>query len=195
MAYRTSCTRALRVLNTRLSPRYISTSAPLCRPATQQGGQSPPQEANMLRSLDRTVLCPERAETAYSGTDNAVGHDVTAYDPSTTAPETELSAFEEEIRLDGEEDPLFISPANRDYSQILDKEIDGRAIVPDKGDRLGGSGSVRGWVRKGREVKIKFRTKSGKRMVTTVKGDAGDEFERLLKGLRRLQMREEAKKE
>lgn len=134
----------------------------------------------MLEALEREILCPERAETAYSGTDNEVGGDHYAYDPSITNPEGEFQCFEEEVRVDGAVDPLYVSPANRDFSQMLDPDLDGRAVGSDKGDRLGAAGSVRGWVKKGKEVKIR----QGKG-----KGVNVDEYERLLRGLRKVQMR------
>lgn len=185
MAFRTRpCTTALRALTGRAHTplRGLSTTKPAPTPSQKLHNRG------ILQILDRTILSPERAETSCSGTDNAVAADVFAYDPTVTAPESEFKCFEEEVRLDGEVDPLFISPANRDFSQTLDRDLDGRAIVRDKEDRLGGAGSSRGWVKKGKPVKVKVKTKGGK-MKTTVKGDSGDEFERLLRGLRRLQMR------
>jgi hypothetical protein len=138
------------------------------------------QESQLFTELDRTILSPERAETAYSGTDNKVGDDTYAYDPSVTAPEVEFQSFEDEIRVDGEVDPLFISPANRDFSQAIDRDLDGRAVVRDKGDRCGAAGSVRGWVNKHGTVKLRKGEKGD--------GEVGGEYERLLRGLRRVQM-------
>ncbi|KAL4933039.1 uncharacterized protein BDV17DRAFT_287401 [Aspergillus undulatus] len=166
--------------------RSITTTQTDPRPALQ-----PKTETNLglnandpvLHVLERTVLRPERAETTCSGTDNAVGTNIHSYDPHTTTPETEFATFEEEVTLGdklGETDPLFISPANRDFSQLLDRELDGRAIVRDKGDRMGMEGSVRGWVKKGKAVVVKSGGRGG---VTR------DEFERLCRGLRRVQMK------
>ncbi|KAL3466956.1 hypothetical protein BJX64DRAFT_284104 [Aspergillus heterothallicus] len=138
------------------------------------------QQSQLLTELDRTILSPERAETAYSGTDNKVGDDTYAYDPSVTNPESEFQLFENEIRVDGECDPLFISPANRDFSQTLDRDLDGRAIVRDKGDRQGAAGSVRGWVNKHGTVRLRKGEKGD--------GEQGSEYERMLRGLRKMQM-------
>ncbi|KAL2832226.1 hypothetical protein BJY01DRAFT_102978 [Aspergillus pseudoustus] len=138
------------------------------------------QKSQILTEPDRTILSPERAETSYSGTDNKVGDDTFAYDPSVTNPESEFQSFEDEIRVDGECDPLFISPANRDFSQTLDRDLDGRAIVRDKGDRRGAAGSVRGWVNKHGTVRLRKGEKGD--------GEQGSDYERMLRGLRRMQM-------
>ncbi|KAL2811959.1 hypothetical protein BJX63DRAFT_263881 [Aspergillus granulosus] len=135
------------------------------------------QNSKLFTEFDRTILSPERAETAYSGTDNKVGDDHYAYDPTVTNPETEFKLFEDEVRVDGECDPLFISPANRDFSQTLDRDLDGRAILRDKGDRQGAAGSVRGWVNKHGTVQLRKGD-----------GEQGSDYERMLRGLRRLQM-------
>ncbi|KAL5050925.1 hypothetical protein BDW71DRAFT_202973 [Aspergillus fruticulosus] len=173
--------------------RTIATTPTTPSPTQAQTGM-PSGEMNQIEILERTILCPERAESTCSGTDNAVGYSAQAYDPSTTTPESEFACFEEEIRLreDGSIDPLFISPANRDFSKLLDRELDGRAVERDKLDRLGGTGSVRGWVNKGKEVKVRVIGKEGKEVWRRMRmgmGDEGDEYERLLRGLRRLQKR------
>ncbi|KAL4952198.1 hypothetical protein BDW69DRAFT_185655 [Aspergillus filifer] len=143
-----------------------------------------PSDPRVITILERTILSPERAETTCSGTDNAVGTSIHAYDPSITTPESEFARFEEEFLAGekmGETDPLFISPANRDFSRLLDRELDGRAILKDQADRLGLEGSVRGWCKKGKMVKIMSAGRGG---VTR------DEFERLCRGLKRVQMRQ-----
>ncbi|KAL5341390.1 hypothetical protein BJX70DRAFT_395779 [Aspergillus crustosus] len=163
-------------------PRLITTTPPLSTPQPQRNQHNP----RILTILERTILSPERAETTCSGTDNSVGSDTFAYDPSTTTPEVELSAFEAELRVEGEDDPLFISPANRDFSQLLDRELDGRAVLRDQVDRRGGEGSSRGWVNKKRMVKVRGlvdKHGNGKEKVVGM-----DEYERLLRGLRRVQM-------
>ncbi|KAL4974664.1 hypothetical protein BDW66DRAFT_152698 [Aspergillus desertorum] len=179
-----------------LSPRLrtIATTPTTPSPSQAQNTGVPSGEMNQIEILERTILRPERAECTCSGTDNAVGYSAQAYDPSTTTPESEFACFEEEIRLreDGSIDPLFISPANRDFSKLLDRELDGRAIGKDKLDRLGNTGSVKGWVKKGKEVKVRVIGKEGKEVWRRMRmgmGFEGDEYERLLRGLRRLQMR------
>ncbi|KAL4958737.1 uncharacterized protein BDV14DRAFT_207490 [Aspergillus stella-maris] len=147
-----------------------------------------PTDPRIITILERTILSPERAETTCSGTDNAVGTNIHSYDPSITNPESEFATFEEEVLVGekmGETDPLFISPANREFSRLLDRELDGRAVLSDKGDRLGGEGSVRGWCKKGKMVKIMSAGQGG---VTR------DEFERLCRGLKRVQMRQSMRK-
>ncbi|KAL4770875.1 hypothetical protein BDW60DRAFT_208690 [Aspergillus nidulans var. acristatus] len=198
-------TAALRVLAARagesravlpsvsLRLRTITTTPKTPSPSQAQTGM-PSGEMNQIEILERTILRPERAESTCSGTDNAVGFSAQAYDPSTTTPESEFACFEEEIKLrsDGSIDPLFISPANPDYSKVLARELDGRAVERDKLDRLGATGSVRGWVNKGKEVKVRVIGKEGKEIWRKMRmgmGYDGDEYERLLRGLRRLQMR------
>ncbi|KAL4868407.1 hypothetical protein BDV12DRAFT_197281 [Aspergillus spectabilis] len=166
-------------------PRLLTTTITKLHPQSQPHQSSTNQNPRLLQTLERTVLSPERAETTCSGTDNSAGSDTFAYDPSTTTPEVELSAFEAELRVEGEGDPLFISPANRDFSQLLDRDLDGRAIVRDKGDRCGGVGSSRGWVNKKRMVKVRGFDADGKRGEKVV---GMVEYERLLRGLRRVQM-------
>ncbi|KAL3443265.1 hypothetical protein BJX65DRAFT_199877 [Aspergillus insuetus] len=174
-----------RTLRAPLRPYYTPFQSHYIRHITTTTQHTPKrdtrnQESQLLTELERTILSPERAETAYSGTDNKVGDDTYAYDPSVTAPEVEFQSFEDEIRVDGEVDPLFISPANRDFSQAIDRDLDGRAVVRDKGDRCGAAGSVRGWVNKHGTVKLRKGEKGD--------GEVGGEYERLLRGLRRVQM-------
>ncbi|PTU19006.1 hypothetical protein P175DRAFT_0411969, partial [Aspergillus ochraceoroseus IBT 24754] len=121
--------------------------------------------------LERQILNPERAETAQSGTDNKVGDDRYAYDPSTTNPEIEFRIFEEATRINGDIDPLFISPANRDFSQLLSPTAGGAVHNLDKTGP-----SSRGWTRKHKEVHIK-----------TMGSAEYDQYERLLRGLRKVQ--------
>ncbi|KAL2819253.1 hypothetical protein BDW59DRAFT_165115 [Aspergillus cavernicola] len=181
-------------------PQYFHSST--IHPITTQSQSEPKTPSSTKRSLlssledelenQRQILSPERAETSYSGTDNAVGDFPTSYDPSTTAPESEFSSFEEETRAQmgtGAVDPLFISPANPDFSRLLDRDVDGRAVWGDRRDRDSGQGSVRGWVNKHKKVRLREmgEGKGGG------KGIGMDEYERLLRGLRRVQLeRDEA---
>lgn len=66
--------------------------------------------------LDRETLNPERSETTKSGTDGEVAKHPSAFDPSKTAPESEHEATAEESRKEGKDDPLNMSPANKDVS-------------------------------------------------------------------------------
>ncbi|KAL2871686.1 uncharacterized protein BJX67DRAFT_377428 [Aspergillus lucknowensis] len=170
-------------LQTQIHPhplRPISTTPSNAPPPKTEHDHPRKSKSDLLAMFERTILRPERAETAHSGTDNAVGDDHYAYDPSTTNPESEFRCFEEEVRHDGTCDPLFISPANREFSRMLDREIDGRAVGGDRRDRGGAAGSVRGWVNKHKRVKV--------RGVGEGREGKMDEYERLLRGLRRVQM-------
>jgi hypothetical protein len=102
--------------------------------------------------LERCILNPQRAETCSSGTDDEVGSHKSPYDRSTTTPEKEHLALEEEYRLEGDSlhDPLFVSPCNREVSMILDPMV-GVGVV----QGVPHLRSVRGWTRKGKEVLIK----------------------------------------
>ncbi|KAL4900151.1 hypothetical protein BDW74DRAFT_183105 [Aspergillus multicolor] len=178
-----------------LHSRTLTSTPSLPSPPPQTHPSTGP-DSIQIEILERTILSPERSEGTISGTDNAVGTTHTAYDPSTTTPESEFACFESEFSpSSGAIDPLFISPANRDFSQLLSRELDGRAVECDKLDRLGLGGSFRGWVNKGKSVKVRVIGKDGKgrevsRQMRMGMGDEGDEFERLCRGLRRVLMRE-----
>ncbi|KAJ5605567.1 hypothetical protein N7510_008348 [Penicillium lagena] len=97
---------------------------------------------------ERQALNPERYETCKSGTDDEVAQHKSPYDPSSTTPESEHRALEDEYRLEGDvtHDPLFISPANREVSLILDPMVGGAV------HNAQSLGSVRGWTNKHRTV-------------------------------------------
>jgi hypothetical protein len=99
--------------------------------------------------LERCILNPSRAETCQSGTDDEVGRHKSPYDPSKTAPDKEHLALEEEYRLEGDtiHDPLFVSPANRDVSQLLDPTAGVHGLQHLR--------SVKGWTRKGKEALLR----------------------------------------
>lgn len=155
---------------TKLSPLFSHSIFPRASPSSHRAitTHPNPHPLNPI-NLDRTTLTPERAETTFSATDNTAGDDISSYDPSTTTPESELVSFAAEMRVEGEGDPLFISPANRDFSRLIDRDADARAVVQGRG-RAWGSG--RGWV--------------NKRGVVTVRTKGGG-WERLMRGLRRVQ--------
>ena len=102
---------------------------------------------------ERQALNPERCETSKSGTDAQVAGYKSSYDPSTTTPESELQALEKECRLAGIINPLFISPANREFSELLDPTVELGTVHAHDADKLG-AGSGRGWTRKGKEVHV-----------------------------------------
>ncbi|KAJ5815621.1 hypothetical protein N7474_007398 [Penicillium riverlandense] len=97
---------------------------------------------------ERRALNPERYETCKSGTDDEVAQHKSPYDPSSTTPESEHRALEDEYKLEGDvsHDPLFVSPANRDFSLILDPMVGGAV------HNAQSLGSVRGWTNKHRTV-------------------------------------------
>ncbi|KAJ5796360.1 uncharacterized protein N7518_004900 [Penicillium psychrosexuale] len=101
-------------------------------------------------SLDRETLNPERSETAKSGTDGEVAKHPSSFDPTNTAPESELSANEKESRQEGKESPLNMSPANRDASAWRTKEEDGPVRNRDRG-----VSSSRGTPNKARSIHVK----------------------------------------
>lgn len=110
--------------------------------------QKRPQSEEL--NLERCILNPARAETCQSGTDDEVGRHKSPYDPSKTAPEKEHLALEEEYKLEGDtiHDPLFFSPANRDFSQLLDPMAGViRALQHPR--------SVKGWTRKRKEALLR----------------------------------------
>lgn len=118
------------------------------KPSSQQAQPDTKAES------ERQALNPERCETSKSGTDSQVAGYKSSYDPSTTTPESELQALEKECRLAGIINPLFISPANREFSELLDPTVELGAVHAHDADKLG-AGSGRGWTRKGKEVHVR----------------------------------------
>ena len=129
-----------------------------------------PREIQTTLEYERQILNPERSETSNSGTDNEVAGYSSSYDPSETTPENELRALENECRIVGIINPLFISPANRDFSTLLDPMVGGSVHNADK---LGASG--RGCTRKGKVVHIR-----------DVPGSPYDNYRELLEKLKKL---------
>lgn len=107
----------------------------------------PAETANKI-ILERCILNPEHSETCQSGTDDEVGRHKSPYDRRPTTPEQEHLALEEEYRLEGDtiHDPLYVSPANREFSR-LDPEGGGQALKHLR--------SVRGWTKKHKEVLLR----------------------------------------
>ncbi|OJJ35391.1 hypothetical protein ASPWEDRAFT_28029 [Aspergillus wentii DTO 134E9] len=154
--------------------RTISKTSSLLQYPSRQliiPARKPTEDSN----LDRQSLHPERAETALSGTDNEVGDHQSSYDPSITTPEGEFKLLEDECRLDGSIDPLFVSPANREYSRL--SPMMEMIHYVEKRDP-----SAKGWTRKHKEVRIRGL------------GDSEfDPYVRLLRGLREIQKRSNGK--
>ncbi|KAJ5347160.1 hypothetical protein MYU51_019769 [Penicillium brevicompactum] len=99
-------TRATRLQFTKATPS--ATAAPFSTTPSFKKGKDP--------LMDREALNPERSETAKSGTDGEVAEHPAAFDPSKTSPESEHEATAEESRQQGKDDPLNMSPANKDVS-------------------------------------------------------------------------------
>ncbi|KAJ5105734.1 hypothetical protein NUU61_003081 [Penicillium alfredii] len=100
---------------------------------------------------DRETLNPERTEVTKSGTDSEIAHHASAYDPSTTAPETELAETEEEHHREGKSgNPLNMSPANKDVSAWRGPKEEGPVRNAEKA-----SPSARGTPKKNRTVHVK----------------------------------------
>lgn len=100
---------------------------------------------------DRTRLNPQRTETTKSGTDSEVAQHPAAFDPSKTAPETEMRATEEESESEGKSrNPLDMSPANKDVSAWRGPTEGGPAQNADKPGP-----SARGQPRKNRKIDVK----------------------------------------
>ncbi|KAE8151396.1 hypothetical protein BDV25DRAFT_138918 [Aspergillus avenaceus] len=97
---------------------------------------------------DRNILNPQRSEVSKTGTDDEVAGHPSAFDPSTTAPESEVAQSEAETKEQGKvSNPLNMSPGNREASDAR-PPLEG---APDKNvDR--GVSSSRGGARKNREV-------------------------------------------
>jgi hypothetical protein len=86
-----------------------------------------------------------------SGTDSEVAQHPAAYDPSKTAPETELRATKEEHKREGKRgSPLDMSPANKDVSAWRGPTEGGPAQSADKPGP-----SVRGQPKKNRKIEVK----------------------------------------
>lgn len=114
--------------------------------------KTPGDQSQLSLDFERQILNPERAETCKSGTDDEVAHHKSSYDPSTTTPESEYLADEEECTTAMEaHHPLFISPARKEVSELLSPMVGGAVHGA---DRLGPS--ARGWTRKHKEVHIKY---------------------------------------
>lgn len=74
------------------------------------------QKDDPPEDIDREALRPERSEVTKSGTDNEIAHHDSAFDPTNTAPETELAATEQETNSTNVKGTLNMSPANKDVS-------------------------------------------------------------------------------
>lgn len=104
---------------TRANPRNCVAALRITLPATSGrpfSAISRLEKDNPPEDLDREELRPERSEVTKSGTDNEIAHHDTAFDPSNTAPESELAATEHESKSTNVKGTLNMSPANKDVS-------------------------------------------------------------------------------
>ncbi|BCR98058.1 uncharacterized protein AKAW2_31377S [Aspergillus luchuensis] len=175
--------RNTKLLSTRSHPFIpITTRAgQLCHPSVSSyqhrclvTSQTIHKERHLESDLDRHLLRPEHNENTKSGTDDEAAHHWSSYDPTITDPDLEVLACEEECELDGElDDPLFVSPGNREVSRFLDPMIGGAVHGA---TRPGPSG--RGWTRKHKEVIIK-----------KIPGSQFEKYDRILQELRKADKR------
>ena len=122
-------------------PRETFTTAPLRQ---KEGGQS--TDPN-----DRESLNPERSEVTQSGTDSEVAHHPSAYDPSNTAPESELEETGKETQQEGKaSNPLNVSPANQGVSAWKNQAESGPERNADRGVSSG-----KGSPKKNRSIHVK----------------------------------------
>ncbi|KAL2870311.1 uncharacterized protein BJX67DRAFT_279731 [Aspergillus lucknowensis] len=98
---------------------------------------------------DRHSLDPSRTEASQSGTTDEVASRDSAFDPSKTSPESEISASKEESEREGRvRDPLGVSAGDKDVG----RERDPMEVGADKNAGKVGP-STRGWTKKNRETK------------------------------------------
>lgn len=137
---------------TRANPR--NSVAALCIAPSATSGRPFSAISQLLKDsppdIDREELRPERSEVTKSGTDNEIAHHDSAFDPSNTAPESELAATEQESGSTNVKGTLDMSPANKDVSAWRGPTEGG----PDRNlDR--GVSSKRGTPNKSRTIHVK----------------------------------------
>ncbi|KAJ0413702.1 hypothetical protein BJY00DRAFT_55878 [Aspergillus carlsbadensis] len=97
---------------------------------------------------DRHALNPSRTEASQSGTTDEVSHRDAAFDPSNTAPESEIGASREESKREGSRrDPLGVSAGDKDVGRERDPMEGGAEKNVDKEGH-----SARGSARKNRKT-------------------------------------------
>lgn len=142
--------KSLRSLNLRpLAPTINHSKTPSTLRTIEYGSaSSKPEKAHQI--LERQILNPERAETCQTGTDDEVARHKSPYDSSKTTVESAVQALRDEYKLEGDlHDPLLVSPANQQASQI---------VYPAAEEPLHSVheiGSVKGWTNKNKEVLIR----------------------------------------
>ncbi|KAL4908755.1 hypothetical protein BDW74DRAFT_145278 [Aspergillus multicolor] len=139
----------------RQTPRTLSSPAQVQFQArrtflTTPARQSQPQDEED-HFHDRSKLDPHRSEETQSATTDEVAQRDTAFDPSNTAPESELGQSQQETKQKGDpRDPLTVSPADKDVGGARDPMEGGAAKNADK---AGGEHSGGGSPRKNRQRK------------------------------------------
>ncbi|KAJ5090062.1 hypothetical protein N7532_008746 [Penicillium argentinense] len=137
---------------THASRHHVSTG--LCSTSTSMGNRTfstipSLQKDSQPTDIDREALNPQRSEVSKSGTDDEIAHHDSAFDPSNTAPESELAATEKESKS-GKKGTLNMSPANKDVNAWRGPTEGG----PDRNVERGAS-SARGSPNKRRTIHVK----------------------------------------
>jgi len=107
------------------------------------------KESTQDNDWNRESLNPQRSEVTKSGTDSDLAQHDSAYDPSNTAPESELEATEQEAEK-GKQGSLNMSPANKDIKDWPGPKDAGPARNADRG-----ASSSRGSPDKRRTIHVK----------------------------------------
>ncbi|EPS33823.1 hypothetical protein POX_a01185 [Penicillium oxalicum] len=102
------------------------------------------------RDFDREKLNPVTTEATETATHDEIAQHDTAFDPSTTMPERELEATEQESRTKGEKGTLNVSAANKDVSKWRDAQEGGPSRNADRE-----ASSQRGHPNKGSKIDVK----------------------------------------
>ncbi|KAL3470734.1 hypothetical protein BJX99DRAFT_238817 [Aspergillus californicus] len=118
--------------------RPFSSTVPSLRASKPQSEEDPYH--------DRTTLDPSRTETSQSATTDEVATQDTAFDPSNTAPETEIGASKEETKKNKGDDrsPLDVSAGDKEVSRARNPQEGGA----DRNEKTGQT--IRGQPRKNR---------------------------------------------
>ncbi|KAF7716052.1 Uncharacterized protein PECH_008696 [Penicillium ucsense] len=102
------------------------------------------------RDFDREKLDPQNTEATNTATHDEIAKHDTAFDPSTTKPESELEATEQESRTKGEKGTLNMSAANKEASKWRGAQEGGPSRNADRE-----ASSQRGHPSKGSKIDVK----------------------------------------
>ncbi|KAL4865617.1 hypothetical protein BDV12DRAFT_174445 [Aspergillus spectabilis] len=141
-------TRSTATTTARLPAQRLSPTHPFLRhfTTTPHHHTKPQDEEDHFH--DRNKLDPSRTENSQSATTDEVAQHDTAFDPSNTAPESEIGQSKKETKRKGEKrDPLTVSGADKDVGGARDP-MEGETRNKEKE-----GASIRGSARKNRERK------------------------------------------